>query len=101
MGEYTIQEIHSQPALWRHMLERGAPLASGPLVGLDAYALEGPVLFTGCGSSYYASLAAAAVWTRFAGGPAFALSATDILMYPECHFSREMRGTVAAVSRSG
>jgi glucosamine--fructose-6-phosphate aminotransferase (isomerizing) len=97
MGEYTIQEIRSQAGLWRHMLER----KGGPLVGLDAYALEGPVLFTGCGSSYYASLAAAAAWTRFAGGPAFALSATDILMYPECHFSREMRGTVVAVSRSG
>lgn len=100
MGEHTIQEIHSQPALWRRSLEElGA--ASGPLAAFDAVAREGPVLFTGCGSSYYLALAAAAAWTRFAGGPAFALSATDVMAYPECHFVPGIPGTAVAISRSG
>jgi glucosamine--fructose-6-phosphate aminotransferase (isomerizing) len=100
MGEHTIQEIHSQPEVWRRLLEqmRGD---SSPLAALDRCARTGPVLFTGCGSSYYASLAAAAAWTRFAGGPAWALSATDVMMYPECHFASGAPGTLVAVSRSG
>jgi len=100
MGEHTIQELHSQPAIWRHTLdELRAP--SGPLSALDSFARQGPVLFTGCGSSYYAALAAAAAWTRFAGGPAFALSATDVMAYPECHFVPGAPGTAVAISRSG
>jgi glucosamine--fructose-6-phosphate aminotransferase (isomerizing) len=100
MGEFTIQEIHSQPQAWRDALKsmRGD---SGLLARLDSYGLKGPVLFTGCGSSYYLGLAAAAAWTRFAGGPAFAVSATDLMTYPECHVIREMQGTVVAISRSG
>lgn len=100
MGQHTIDEIHSQPELWRRTLEnlRGA---ESPLAALDGYGLRGPVLFTGCGSSYYLSLAAAAAWSRFAGVPGMALSATDVMMYPECHFAAGMEGTVVAISRSG
>ncbi len=100
MGEHTVQEIHSQPAIWRRALDE-LRAASGPLAALDAMGREGPLLFTGCGSSYYLALAAAAAWTRFAGGPAFALSATDVMAYPECHFVPGTRGTAVAISRSG
>lgn len=100
MGQHTIQEIHSQPDIWRRTLEimRGG---ASPLAGLDGYGLKGPVLFTGCGSSYYLALAAAAAWSRFTGSPGTALSATDVMMYPECHFPAPMQGTVVAISRSG
>jgi len=100
MGEHTIQEIHSQPDIWRHTLRSMLGEAS-PLAALDSLAREGPVLFTGCGSSYYAALAAAAAWSRFTGVPGAALSATDVMMYPECHFPAGTRGTVVAISRSG
>jgi glucosamine--fructose-6-phosphate aminotransferase (isomerizing) len=100
MGQHTIDEIHSQPDIWRRTLEmmRGA---AGPLAQLDGYGQRAPVLFTGCGSSYYLALSAAAAWSRFAGVPGMALSATDVMMYPECHFSAPMQGTVVAISRSG
>lgn len=100
MGQYTIQEIHSQPDIWRGTLATMLGEAS-PLAALDSYGLEGPVLFTGCGSSYYVALAAAAAWTKFAGMPGMALSATDVMMYPECHFPAATRGTIVAISRSG
>lgn len=100
MGQYTIQEIHSQPDIWRHTLT-GMLCDASPLAALEAYAREAPVLFTGCGSSYYAALAAAAAWSRFTGVPGIALSATEVMMYPECHFPAGMRGTVVALSRSG
>ena len=79
---------------------------ASPLAALDSYGLEGPVLFAGCGSSYYLALAAAAAWTKFAGVPGMALSATDVMMYPECHFpagssSGRTTGTMVAISRSG
>lgn len=100
MGQHTIEEIHSQPEAWRCVLEK-MRAESGPLQALDEFAAAGPVLFTGCGSSYYAALAAAAAWTRFAGGPAWALSATDLMAYPECHVAAGVSGTVVAISRSG
>lgn len=100
MGQHTIDEIHSQPGIWRRTLEvmRGS---ASPLSELDSYGLRGPVLFTGCGSSYYLALAAAAAWSRFTGVPGMALSATDVMMYPECHFPSPREGTVVAISRSG
>lgn len=100
MGQYTIEEIHSQPEVWRRTLEMLCSGAS-PLAELDGYGVKGPVVFTGCGSSYYASLSAAAAWSRFAGSPGMAVSATDLMMYPECHFPASVEGTVVAVSRSG
>jgi len=100
MGQHTIQEIHSQPDIWRRTLETMRGTAS-PLTELDGYGLKGPVVFTGCGSSYYLALAAAAAWSRFAGVPGMALSATDVMMYPECHFPAPVQGTVVAISRSG
>jgi len=100
MGQYTIDEIHSQPEIWHRTLEIMRAGAS-PLAAFDGYGLTGPVLFTGCGSSYYLALAAAAAWSRFAGVQGMALSATDVMMYPECHFPAPMGGTVVAISRSG
>jgi glucosamine--fructose-6-phosphate aminotransferase (isomerizing) len=100
MGDYTIQEIQSQPEVWRRILEAmwGEP---SPLQAVDRLIDRGPVLFIGCGSSYYLSLSAAAMWGRFAGGPASALPASEVMLFPECHFDRGVKGTGVAVSRSG
>lgn len=100
MGQHTIDEIHSQPEIWRSNLDTMLG-ATSPLGELDGFGVKGPVLFTGCGSSYYLSLAAAAAWSRFTGTPGMALSATDVMMYPECHFPASTQGTVVAISRSG
>lgn len=100
MGQHTFDEIHSQPDIWRRTLETMRGTAS-PLADFDSYGLKGPVLFTGCGSSYYLALSAAAAWSRFARVSGMALSATDVMMYPECHFPGAMPGTVVAISRSG
>lgn len=100
MADYTIQEILSQPQIWRRTLS----LMRGPASPLNEIAPllgDGPVLFTGCGSSYYLSHAAAAIWSRYVGGPASALPASEVMMYPEAHFSSGRTGTVMGVSRSG
>jgi glucosamine--fructose-6-phosphate aminotransferase (isomerizing) len=100
MGDYTIQEIQSQPEVWSRILEAMWG-ESSPLQAVDRLTDSGPVLFIGCGSSYYLSLSAAAIWSRFAGGPASALSASEVMLFPECHFDPGVKGTVVAVSRSG
>jgi glucosamine--fructose-6-phosphate aminotransferase (isomerizing) len=100
MGECTIQEIQSQPEVWRGVL--GMMLgASSPLQAVDHLIEKGPVLFIGCGSSYYLSLSAAAMWSRFAGGPAFALPSSEVMLFPESYIDPAVSGSGVAVSRSG
>lgn len=100
MEDHFLREVLSQPDVWRRTLALMFGKDS-PLKGIDKLIGDGPVLFTGCGSSYCLSLAAAPMWTRFVGGPARALSASDVMMYPESYLPRGVKGTVVGISRSG
>lgn len=100
MEDQLLGEILSQPGVWRRTIERMFGKAS-PLKGINRLIRDGPVLFTGMGSSYFLSIAAAPMWRHYAGGKARALSASNIITYPEiCAFGRA-EGTVFGISRSG
>lgn len=96
----VVNEILSQPEIWRKtmtlMKDRLATLKA-----LSSVNHEGPVILTGCGSSYYLALAVAPLWSTEHTTAVRAISATDLLTYPESYLNGSVPGTLIAVSRSG
>ncbi|MGI8912823.1 MAG: SIS domain-containing protein [Chloroflexota bacterium] len=98
LGAQTLQEILSQPAVWRSVATvlpdwRRIPPAFDPP--------PAAILFTGCGSSYYAAQAAAAVFQRVTHIPSSAVPASELLLYPELTPGTGRPPLLIAISRSG
>ncbi len=100
MEDHILREILSQPDVWRRTLARMFGNDS-PLKEIDALIGDGPVLFTGMGSSFYLSIAAAPMWRHYVGGRARVLSSSNVITYPEVCASGLAKGTVFGISRSG
>lgn len=99
-GEFTREEIFSQPEAWSSALEtmrQQRPILES-LMRSGHYA---SVIFTGCGSTYYLSLAAAALFQQQNKVHARALPASEIWLYPDSSFLPQSRTLLIAVSRSG
>lgn len=98
-GTHTRAEILSQPDVWAATLRR----LDAQAAALDALARGGydEVLFTGCGSTYYLSVAAAAALQELAGFPARAVPAGELWLNPEASAPARGRALLVAVSRSG
>jgi glucosamine--fructose-6-phosphate aminotransferase (isomerizing) len=96
---YVLKEILSQPEIWQHTLV----WVQAGSVRQKACSLIGqrPIILVGCGSSYYLSLACSPVWNTLGAAPAWALSATDLMLYPDGYWRGQQPGAVIAVSRSG
>lgn len=97
-GAFTYREIMSQGDVWQATLgglagqtERLAELWGQP---------AGDVIFTGCGSTYYLSLAAAATWQALTGQRARAVPASELWLFPDLVLAQP-NPRVVAVSRSG
>lgn len=99
-GRATLAEIVSQPDSWANaytMLQaRQAELAS-------AWAAVQPrqVLITGCGSTHYLALSAAALLQGVGGVPARGVPASEIVLCPEQVIHDPANTLLIAVSRSG
>jgi glucosamine--fructose-6-phosphate aminotransferase (isomerizing) len=90
----TYREIKSQTDAWAQSVE----VASGArLPGASDY---DQVLFTGCGSTYYLSLAAAALYQELTGCPARAMPAGELVLNPKTALT-DQKTLLVAVSRSG
>lgn len=100
MEDHILEEILSQPEVWRRTLARMFGNDS-PLKEINALIGDGPVLFTGMGSSFYLSIAAAPMWRHYVGGRARVLSSSNVITYPEVCASGLAKGTVFGISRSG
>jgi glucosamine--fructose-6-phosphate aminotransferase (isomerizing) len=103
-GFYTRQEIHSQPAAWSSALEVLASERQS-ILALNGERFD-EVIFTGCGSTYYLSLAAAALTQELTGRTCRAFPASELWLYPQSSYlSWTARPTyktlLVAVSRSG
>ena len=99
LGQHTRQEISSQPEAWRGVLE----VLSERMADVRGLLVNGDyrqVVFTGCGSTYYLSLAAAAVLQRVVGVPAIGLPASEVWLNPTA-LPPAPRTLLVAVSRSG
>jgi glucosamine--fructose-6-phosphate aminotransferase (isomerizing) len=98
-GFRTRQEIFSQPIAWQGVLAVLDEAADSIRAWLKAGDFT-QVVFTGCGSTYYLSLAAAAVLQRVAGVPALGLPASEVWLNPTA-LPPARRTLLVAVSRSG
>ena len=91
---HTYREIQTQPQAWRAALDRARAASLPPADTFDQ------VLFTGCGSTYYLSLAAAALFQTVTGRPARATPGGELLLNPQTVLSPGPT-LLVAVSRSG
>jgi len=97
LGTHTYEEIKTQPEAWQDALD------TVKINRLDLPPLFKDceqVIFTGCGSTYYLSLAAAALFQELTGISARAVPGGDLLLYPKNTFTKQ-KTTLVAVSRSG
>ena len=90
----TYREIKSQTEAWAQAIDL-ASACDLPVTGDYEQ-----VIFTGCGSTYYLSLAAAALYQELTGCPARALPAGELVLNPRTALT-DQKTLLVAVSRSG
>ncbi|HOG45833.1 MAG TPA: SIS domain-containing protein [Anaerolineae bacterium] len=96
-GSYTYREIVGQDEAWAATLAAAATEGAALRPWLARPRAE--VAFTGCGSTYYLSVTAAATWQAVTGTPARAFPASELWLYPELALPRSP-SLLVAVSRS-
>ena len=99
-GNYTYQEITSQAEAWAQALD----VVRSKQDEINRLWRENPdfqVLFTGCGSTYYLSLAAATLFQQMTGYPAWGIPGGELLLYPETAYGAGTATLLIAISRSG
>lgn len=97
-GRNTLEEILSQIRVW----EQAVAVAEGEREALSALSRDAPnrhLFFTGCGSTYYLSLAAAARLRSLAPIRAQGVPASELWLDPSSHCRATDR--LIAISRSG
>jgi glucosamine--fructose-6-phosphate aminotransferase (isomerizing) len=96
-GQFTTQEILSQPAAWQNALD----VTRSQATALKALADDADqVIFTGCGSTYYLSLAAATLFQELTGKPARGVPGSELLLNTATVMASG-KTLLVAVSRSG
>jgi glucosamine--fructose-6-phosphate aminotransferase (isomerizing) len=99
-GNYTKQEILSQPQAWKDSLVVLKSQQKEIERSLKkSYFTQ--VIFTGCGSTYYLSLAAAAFYQQLTGRSARGVPASELWLNPENYYLPDKKTLLVAVSRSG
>ena len=98
-GNLTKSEILSQPEAWTAALkvlkeQHQDIMELGPVDRFDQ------IVFTGCGSTYYLALAAAALTQELIGRSCRAFPASELWLYPHSSYAVG-RTLLVAVSRSG
>lgn len=99
-GESTHAEILSQPSAWASTLDAFKAQAGAVRALLDSQRFE-RVIFTGCGSTYYLSMTAAALFQSLTGIPAQARPASEVVLFPDLVLAPKAKTLLVAVSRSG
>ena len=97
-GFYTRQEIFSQPEAWTGALDVLRTQRQN-ILAVEAGHYD-QVLFTGCGSTYYLSLAAACLTQELTGYTCRAFPASELWLYPNSSYVPG-KTLLVAVSRSG
>ncbi len=99
-GEFTREEIFSQPEAWMEAIQ----VLKGRKAEIEDYARQeqpSQIIFTGCGSTYYLSCAAAAVFQEVTGLAARGLPASELWLSPRSAYSSSCTTMLVAISRSG
>ena len=99
-GFHTRQEILSQPGVWKDILEQ-MKMQAGDIRGLFQPGAFHNIILTGCGSTYYLSLAAASAMQNLCRIPSRGMPASEIWLYSNMEYLRSETTLLVAVSRSG
>ena len=94
VSHHTYNEIQSQTEAWAQAVERMRGIALPQATSYQQ------VLFTGCGSTYYLSLAASALYQALTGCSSRAVPAGELVLNPQTAFT-DQKTLLVAVSRSG
>lgn len=99
-GCHTISEILSQPAMWTETY--GHVRQAGTIEHIATqFSGQDPWLFVACGSSYYLSQLASALWSRNFSFRCTAVPASEFLFAPEATLRTSGAKQVVFISRSG
>lgn len=90
----TYEEIQSQTGAWAQAIEITRNITLPKAAGYQQ------VVFTGCGSTYYLSLAASALYQEMTGCSARAVPAGELVLNRQTIFT-DQKTLLVAVSRSG
>jgi glucosamine--fructose-6-phosphate aminotransferase (isomerizing) len=96
----TIQEILFQPEAWAKTIAAFSEYKSDILNYLGNYQ-DAEIILTGCGTSYYLPLTAAALYTKYTGKPARGVPASEIMLHPETIFTKDRKYLLVSISRTG
>ncbi len=99
IGQYTVEEIFSQTVAWAGALREVAAKKNELLKILTEKYQQ--VIFTGCGSTYYLSLAAAPLFQSQTGLICRAVPAGELVMNPQTIYDPTEKILLFAISRSG
>jgi glutamine---fructose-6-phosphate transaminase (isomerizing) len=99
-GQLTYAEIQSQPQAWADALKI-LQAQQGELTSLVMREPYDRVIFTGCGSTYYTAIAAAALYRELSGKNAYAFPASELWLFPQSSYPRAGKTLLVAISRSG
>ncbi len=97
---HTLNEILTQPLAWQAALESVAH-AQSALKKLWLEKRFSEILVTGCGSTYYLSLAVAPLLQQQLGLRARAMPASELLLFPKTVVSSDSLPLLVTISRSG
>jgi len=91
----TYREIKNQSAAWAQALD----VVRAAVLPLPTEYEQ--VIFTGCGSTHYLSLSAAALYQELTGRAARAVPAGELFLNPQTVLRDDLRHLLVAISRSG
>ena len=98
-GTFTRQEIFSQPEAWAAALQV-LDKTRRNILSLKPHRRYREIIFTGCGSTYYLSMAAAALTQDLTGIAVRAFPASELWLSPRSSYT-DGKTLLVAVSRSG
>lgn len=99
-GEKTLEEILSQPVVWADTLKAFRKNITSIESLWNQHAYE-QVIFTGCGSTYYLSQAAAVIFQKYTGTNSVALPGSELSLFGDIFLDKNKKTLLIAVSRSG
>jgi glutamine---fructose-6-phosphate transaminase (isomerizing) len=99
-GKFTEQEILSQPQAWTETI-RDLKAQQSDIEQLRKQIDFNQIIFTGCGSTYYLSLAAAAFCQQVTGRIVRGIPASELWLNPQNYYLPDGKTLLVAVSRSG
>lgn len=99
-GQFTLEEILSQPHAWMETINQ----LENQHAEIEKFLRDSAcdqVIFTGCGSTYYLSLAVSAFCEQVSGKTSRGVPASELWLDPEIYYPSNLSTLLVAVSRSG